>query len=323
MSLFSLFRFFVVSSFLLCWVEGAHAACKWGSNDPFKKIRNFTYDGRGLSLPQDIADGEVYTATFTSYYQKIVVDCEPRTPSGIKVNSAVSDQPATGGTFPFKSSNFSWSLNMLNYFPMQSVSAPGNNYTHGMGSDFGFTNSFELRIKKEGDINESFTIPAGLLGTWVTTDGFQIATITLLSPITISAASCKTPSVSVNMGEYQISDIEKSTEGSINVPFDIGLIDCPSSVTRVEYLLKANTKVVDNVQGIVSLDSGSTAKGVSLQIKDSRGVPLKLDVYNKFSGSNNGGGFKIPMNASYVRVAGEKINAGSANTSLTFIMKYL
>jgi len=319
-----IFRFFVVSSLLLCWVGSAQAACKWDEKDIFKQTRNFTYEGRDLSLPLNTADGEVYKAIFTSSYKNIAVVCNPNSGSGMKVNAAVSSQPVAGGEFSFKSSNFYWTFKFVNYPDMQSITAPGNNYKmYTGGSNYDFSNSFQLSIFKKGDVNDSFTIPAGLLGTWVTTTGFEVAKITLLSPITISAASCATPSVSVDMGKYLISEIESSTVGSGNVAFDIGLTDCPTSITRIEYLLKANTDVVDSAQGVVSLDKGSTAKGVALQIKDSSGTPLKLDVYNKFSGVNNGGVFKVPMNASYIKAPGEKIEAGSANTSITFIIKYL
>ncbi|NNA55957.1 fimbrial protein [Pseudomonas koreensis] len=314
-----MFRLFVVSFLLLCWVGSAQAACRWGDKDLFKQTRNFTYEGKGISLPLNAADGEVYNSSFTSYYKNIVVDCKSLTASGMKVNTAVSNQPAAGEEFSFKSSNYYWTYRIAGYPHMQSINAPGVNYQHGSDTNYGFGNTFQLRIYKKGDVNDSFTIPAGLLGTWVTTDGFEIAKITLLSPIAISAASCSSPNVNVNMGEHGNGEFEAG-HGKL-IGFDIKLLNCPKSITRVEYLLKANTEIVDGARGIVSLNNSSTASGVGLQVKDAWGKPLALDVYRSFN-RDVGGDFNIPLSASYIRLS-KNVKAGTANTGLTYIIRYL
>lgn len=78
-------------------------------------------------------------------------------------------------------------------------------------------------------------------------------------------------------------------------------------------------------QGIIKLNSGSTAIGVGLQVTDDNMVPVSLNTSLPFKEySSTGGNFTIPLNARYFKIAGGSgITPGTANTEMTFVMSYL
>ncbi|MNF01902.1 hypothetical protein D3C80_2009680 [compost metagenome] len=54
------------------------------------------------------------------------------------------------------------------------------------------------------------------------------------------------------------------------------------------------------------------------------GQPIALDTPYPFDGFNpSGTDFKIPLSAAYYRLAEGKLEAGTANTEVTFIVSYL
>ncbi|MNO02690.1 Fimbrial protein [compost metagenome] len=75
---------------------------------------------------------------------------------------------------------------------------------------------------------------------------------------------------------------------------------------------------------MIGLNNGSGAKGVALKIMDHLGQAVILGKTYKVSGYQGGAGdFEIPLNASYVRLPGKALEAGSANAEAIFIMSYL
>lgn len=307
----------------------AQASCKFNSKDPFKQMRTFKYNGvSALNIPSDAVDGVVYRESFFSSYSNVVLECDPLERSGIRVNSALGMQPAAGAVFPIKGTGLSWRIDFIGYTYFKSISDPGSDWNIGpgpSGSDFWFGNEYELALIKDGDVKDGAVIPAGILGTWETLSGFAIAQFKLLNQINVVAASCNTPNVDVQMGgDYRLDEFEKPGDASRQVNFDISLNACPKGIKTVKYMLKANTEVVSGEKGIVSLSKGSTAKGIELQIKSPSGNPLALDTYHQFAEyDTQGGNMKIPLSASYLRSSKGKLEAGSANADVTFVMSYL
>lgn len=312
---------------ILSFSGGVQASCNWNPKDPFRQVRTFKYSGPGvLNVPVDASGGEVYKEVFSSYYPSVMVLCIPIEKSGFRLSAALGSQPASGDLFPIRGTGLSLKVRLQNYFSFQTIVNPGENWNiTGADTTFDFSNRYEISFVITGEVNEGATIPAGLLGAWVTKSGFEVARFELVSPINIASASCTTPSVNVQMGDdYRLAEFD--TPGVIprNVDFNISLNSCSKGIRSVEYLLKANTDEVDVNSGVVSLSKASTAEGVNLQVKSADGVPLVLGVYHKFSDYNSqGGNLKIPLSASYLRAANEKLKAGTANAEITFIMKYL
>ena len=82
--------------------------------------------------------------------------------------------------------------------------------------------------------------------------------------------------------------------------------------------------MIDAQKGIVALSGASTAKGIGLQLKNDAGQPIVLNTPYVFSGFNTTGtDFKIPLTAAYIRLADSTLQAGSANSEVTFIVNYL
>ncbi|WP_407513110.1 fimbrial protein [Ralstonia sp. GP71] len=100
------------------------------------------------------------------------------------------------------------------------------------------------------------------------------------------------------------------------------LTECPSGISKVSYLLKPNTQILDAAQSVVALDAESVAKGVGLQVLNQNGEPAVLNEKVAFSEYDKAGGsFSISLKAAYRQTA-PVVGAGTANSSLTFVMSY-
>jgi len=84
------------------------------------------------------------------------------------------------------------------------------------------------------------------------------------------------------------------------------------------------TPIIDSQKGVAALNAGSTAKGIGLQLKNETGYPIAISTTYKFSGfKSSNTEFEILLSAAYIRLANSRLEAGSANTEVTFIMNYL
>ena len=184
--------------------------------------------------------------------------------------------------------------------------------------------SYTIEIIKSSELSSQNEVAAGPLGAHRYGD-LDLVKINLVNPIILNAASCQTPDVSVKMGDdYYLYEFSNAGDAPRTVKFNIGLSQCQSGIQKVTYSLKANTQVIDQQQGVVALNASSTAKGIGLKLMDDAGQPIALGTTYPFNGFNaTGTSFNIPLSAAYYRLAGSELSAGSANTSVTFIMSYL
>lgn len=145
------------------------------------------------------------------------------------------------------------------------------------------------------------------------------------SPVTLNTASRQTPAVSVQMGDdYRLYEFDKSGDTPRVIKFNIALNQCQRGIKKVNYQLKATTKVIDSTKGIVALNAESTAKGIGLQLMNDAGQPIALDTVYPFNDFNTTDtDFKIPLSAAYYRLAEGTLQGGTANTAVTFIVSYL
>lgn len=180
----------------------------------------------------------------------------------------------------------------------------------------------KIQIFKSDDLSSQNTVPAGYLGSQFAS-GETLINFNLLKPINLTSASCQTPDVSVQMGDYELNELTNSGSTPRTVKFDIGLNQCQTGIQKVTYSLNATSQVIDQLNGIVALNSSSTAKGIGLKLMDDTGRPIKLGATYPFSEfSTSSTSFKIPLSAAYYRLAGQ-LEAGSANASVTFTVNYL
>ena len=190
--------------------------------------------------------------------------------------------------------------------------------------DYTMTSTYRIAIYKSAALSTQKSVPAGLLGS-IKWDNFEYLKLYLANPITLNTASCQTPEVSVQMGgDYRLEEFNKTGDTPRMIKFNIGLNQCQSGINKVTYSLKATTQVIDSQKGIVALNSSSTAKGIGLKLMNEAGQPIALDTaypLNEFN--TTGTSFNIPLSAAYYRLADSRLEAGTANTEVTFIVNYL
>ncbi|WP_178125735.1 fimbrial protein [Pseudomonas sp. EMN2] len=273
-----------------------------------------------ISVARDTPNGTVIfeSPRLDLYPINSTVRCLADCRSGVKNN--VGDTTPGSELFPIGNTGVSW-----RYYNHRTESFTlGYPAVVNRPNEYGFNrSSLSIQLVKTGDIHGGVKIPAGILGYRQYEEIYALGI--KINGSVITPMSCETPDVRVEMGtDYKLSDFEYSAGIARKVHFNIRLIGCPSSIKNVNYTLKANTQPVDTSRGVVSLNASSTAKGIALQLFDTNDNPIPLEIPQKFADYNSSGGdFQIPLSASYYRLPSESLEAGTANTEVTFIMTYL
>jgi len=150
--------------------------------------------------------------------------------------------------------------------------------------------------------------------------------LVLAAPTTFVFVACTTPNVTVPMGTHKASELSGVGTTTTAVAFNISLNSCPAGMgtsgPAIQYEIDPSTTVVSSANAVVSLDSGSTASGIGVQLLNGSGVPVPLGTRQTFSGYNpsTGGSYTIPLQARYYRTA--TVTPGTADTEMTFTMTY-
>lgn len=277
---------------------------------------NFAVKPIALTVPRDTPVGTVvYEESITAPQQAF--NCPSASPFIFALNPTLGSV-ATGNVFPLGKTGLSLKVkNTVNGYLTADRILAGQNYSD-------VSRAYTIEIIKSGELSSKNEVPAGNLGAHRFGD-VDLVKINLANPIILNAASCVTPDVSVQMGDdYYLYEFSNIGDTSQAVKFNIGLHQCQTGIQKVTYSLKATTQVIDQKQGIVALNASSTAKGIGLKLMDDAGQPVALDTTYQFNGfSTTGTDFNIPLSASYYRLADSELKAGTANTSVTFIMSYL
>lgn len=300
----------------LCTLAGtAHASCESSA------LRYVSFNGPGtITLPRDAPDDTLlYSETRTIPYTTF--SCTTSELWGLKVDPGRGKEPASRtSVFPIGTSGLAYRV--------QVKLRSGMGYVYSLGTlqagSYNIEGNVVLEVVKAGSLSPSNVVKPGALGTMLY--GTQtFLDLSLSKAINVVAASCETPDVSVPMGdEYKLDDFGGPGTTTRAVPFNIRLNNCPKGIAKVNYQLQALTPVIDAAQGVVGLNSASSAVGIGLQIKDDNGLPVPLNKPRAFTGyDTSGGNFLIPLSASYYRLATPSLKAGSADSEVTFIMSYL
>jgi type 1 fimbria pilin len=306
----------------LVWGSGAMAAnCAFTYSDKHNTTVTLNFGANvgadSLTVPQDAPIGTIIYQQSLNAAEHIFT-CTAATRYGFAVNPALG--APVDATYPLGKTGLSFR-----------VSTPNPNITYmpppfNIGSGTYTTNggNYTLEIFKSGELSPKNEIAAGFLGNLQVSDLVFIK-FNLLNPIHLNTASCQTPSVPVAMGDdYRLEEFEKSGATPRVIKYNIALNQCQRGIKKVTYQLKATTTVIDSKKGIVALNAESTAKGIGLQLMNDAGQPIALDTNYPFNGFNTTDtDFRIPLSASYYRLAEGTLKAGTANTAVTFIMSYL
>lgn len=307
-------------------IPKAWGYCVFTLSDELEKIRDYRAHGPGsqfVNTPRDATGLPViYSESMPVLGSKMTISCPFQETLGVKLNPAIGAQPGfSTSLFRLKDTGialqFFFDSNAAALVPLQFSET-----SMWLRAKIP-TPSPQLRVIQTGPIKEGAMIPAGLLASVVSSDAQTFATFNLTNPIYVVAGACKTPDVSVDMTRgNKISSFKKIGSRTNPVAFNIKLVECPNFLKAVKYSIKANTKIIDANNGVVSLDAASTAKGIGLQVSRGNDQPVTIGAEYTFAGyDREGGDFMIPFSASYIQTDAS-IEAGIADTSLTFIMSY-
>ncbi|WP_162096132.1 fimbrial protein [Pseudomonas chlororaphis] len=311
---------FVAATLLACTSDSMAGSCT--ARDSTTETLNFgaSLANASLTIPADTPNGTViYQDTLQG--KSHTWRCTLASQYGVFLNpklGSITDGKVS--TFPLGKTGLSfriWHEYVDRYeTALHTISA---NDAYGIGPG-----AWRLEIVKSGELASQVKINAGALGN-LQDDDLILKKFNLSNPIVLNAASCQTPSVPVAMGDdYKLFEFREAGAKPRTVRFNIGLNQCQTGIKKVTYSLKANTPVIDAAKGIVALNDSSTAKGIGLQLMNDAGQPMALDTTYPFDAfTTTGTNFKIPLSASYYRLATDELKAGSANTEVTFIVNYL
>ena len=289
------------------------ASCSFTQGKEF--AANYASAPVALTIPRDAPIGTViYEESITVPQQGF--NCPASSPFSFSLDPTLGSV-TTGNTFPLGKTGLSMKLkNTQNgYLTADRLLS---------GSYLDPTRTYTLEIIKSSELSSQNEVPAGYLGSHKY-GNLHLVKVNLSNPIILNTSSCKTPNVSVQMGDdYYLDEFSNAGSAPHTVKFNIGLNQCQSGIQKVTYALKATSQVIDQKQGIVALNSNSTAKGIGLKLMDDAGQPIALGTTYPFNGfSTTGTSFNIPLSAAYYRLATEELKAGSANAEVTFIVNYL
>lgn len=149
-----------------------------------------------------------------------------------------------------------------------------------------------------------------------------------ITPVAVVPLSCTTPNVVVPLGAHLTSEMGTVGATTKAVGFNVQINNCPAGLKTVYYGISPNTTVVNGTNGVVALDSTSTASGVGIQLLNGGGTPITLTTggvtwatLGAYS-SATGGSYTVPMQARYYQTA-TTVMPGSANTTMTLYMNYM
>ncbi|MCY1224121.1 hypothetical protein D9M72_362660 [compost metagenome] len=147
--------------------------------------------------------------------------------------------------------------------------------------------------------------------------------------------TCTTQDLTVAMGAHKslgLTGIGTTTPAklcSVSVACPPGMRGAIAGAGAGAILVKigdrfaAPTGVLMPAQGVIALDSSSTASGIGLQLKDASAVPLEFEKLYALTGYNYKAGtnFAIALQAACYQT-GATVKPGTANAVVTFTLNY-
>ncbi|MCP6698070.1 fimbrial protein [Pseudomonas donghuensis] len=312
----------IAAAMALFYSSGAMAAnCTFTFSDSGNKPATLNFGSRltsdSLTIPQDAPIG---TVIYEESLQKeeLIFTCKSSSRYGLVMSPALG--VPSGNTFPLGKTGLSFRIKSPN--PHIPDMPPPFTIDKGTYTTSGGT--YTLQIFKSAELSANSVVAAGELGQFKADDLLFIK-FNLANPVYLNSASCQAPAVSVRMGDdYRLVEFDKVGATPRVIKFNLALHQCQRGIKKVTYQLKATTQVLDAQKGLVALNTHSTAKGIGLQLMDEAGNPIALDTTYPFNAFNTTGtDFFIPLSAAYYRLAGSTLEAGTANTEVTFIISYL
>jgi|AraplaCL_Col_mMS_1032034.scaffolds.fasta_scaffold03483_3 type 1 fimbria pilin len=281
-----------------------------------------------LKVPRDAPIGAVLFTQSGSAPYEVVYRCSGDFIVGMENDVGNGASVARKTDFPIGDTGLAWSLEVerggggeipdIKWGIKEYNPSPSSTTWHIFDDSI-----IRVRIKKIGRIKTGSVIPDRVLGWLNVQNQLYPLRLRVSNRAVVGNPSCKTPDVTVKMGDRNMINQFNGVGTSLApVNFAIALRECPEGIRQVRYQLKPNTNIVNIARSVVSLEAGSIATGVGVQLLENDGSPIPLRDWIRFSEyDSRGGNFDIPLKAAYFQTE-PVINPGTANTSITFEMSY-
>ncbi|MGP2426065.1 fimbrial protein [Yersinia sp. 2538 StPb PI] len=141
--------------------------------------------------------------------------------------------------------------------------------------------------------------------------------------IQLMTQTCTTPDVIVNLPD--VASNKFTGIGNIEGlrSFNLNFNNCPGGLAGINYTFGAATNVLNAANGVVALNSGSTARGVGVLLRSQTNTPIVLNTEYTLSGYNSAStqSYTVPMNAGLYQTE-STVQSGSVNGAFTFTLIY-
>ena len=132
-----------------------------------------------------------------------------------------------------------------------------------------------------------------------------------------SVCTISTPSVVVDLGRHPSSAFAGIGSTTAARSFSIELRNCPAAI---QYAIEPVTTIIGAAgNSVVTLNPGSTAQGIGVQLLNNAGNPMAL--WSPVQASTSGGSYTIPLQGRFYQTA-PTVSPGSANAGMTFTITY-
>lgn len=135
------------------------------------------------------------------------------------------------------------------------------------------TAKINLKIVKVGAIEPGATVPQSILGYMIAANEIDHFTIKAGNETSVTTRSCKTPDVTVNLGDQNDVGLFKGVGTLLSlVNSSIALQACPEGINKVSYQLNLNTDIVDAARSMAA----QPPRKWGLQLRDNVSSPVAL-----------------------------------------------
>ncbi|AZE95461.1 hypothetical protein C4J96_3351 [Pseudomonas orientalis] len=287
------------------------------SSSPSLADCRFTFSGRPvtvtvsvprtLNVPKNLPDGAELYRSSAKNTDSYFFQCEEGDSFGYSNNAGTtsSSSPSPIGTTGL---GWRWVHNGELLEP----------YTLGSSKRSGVLGSVGIRIYKIGNVAPG-TIGTGIIGT-MRGGTLDLVSMRLSTTISVTEASCETPSVTVSLGKQRSSQFGAVGTTIGQKAFSIELKNCPAGLGGLSYRLDPATPAINASQGILALFEGG-AKGVGIQITDDKNQVVSLGETHRFLSTKPLGDYAIPLKAAYYKTA-TTVQGGQANAAIQFTITY-
>lgn len=135
--------------------------------------------------------------------------------------------------------------------------------------------------------------------------------------------TCTTPNVTVTLPAASPSDFTGPGYTTARQDFTLNFNQCPAGLSSISYALIPTTTVLDSANGVVALNTASSATGVGIQLLTNN-TPVTFNsayLLDNYDPSVTNASYSIPMTAGLYQT-GASITPGSASSAVNFTLTY-